>query len=425
MLQLASVLHSHGFSITICHPQFNSPDPSTHPHFEFIPLRAGFTPQNAFKSLTEFLKILNDKSRTPFMDTLVQIMGKEEQSACHVIYDGCMYFAAQVANELNLPSFVFHTFSAANLLRYLAYPHLRQEGLIPIQDSKLLEPVPDLDPLRFKDLFLVSNEDLDAWLNLLSSFCDIKSSSAMIFNTADLLEQQPLKILKEKFQVPIFSIGPIHKISPPIFSSLVEEDTSCISWLDMQTPNSVLYISLGSLNFLNDTELTEMAWGLANSKQPFLWVVPPEKLGGSRSLDSLPEGFEEAVGERSYLVKWAPQKKVLAHGAVGGFLSHCGWNSTLESIGEGVPMICRASYGDQKVNARYLSHVWRVGVELEKGLEREKIESAVRRLMRDEEGEGMRKRALDLKEMIRICVGDGGSSSESIAELVKLIMSSK
>lgn len=157
---------------------------------------------------------------------------------------------------------------------------------------------------------------------------------------------------------------------------MLEEETDCLLWLDKQANNSVIYVSLGSLASMEAGEFAEMAWGLANSGQPFLWVVRPGSVGGSEWIELLPEGFKEATPETGCIVRWAPQKDVLAHRAVGGFWTHCGWNSTLESISEGVPMICRPCFGDQNVNARYLCHVWRVGLELEGDLDRTERERA-------------------------------------------------
>ncbi|XWS74885.1 hypothetical protein CRYUN_Cryun01aG0036800 [Craigia yunnanensis] len=108
------------------------------------------------------------------------------------------------------------------------------------------------------------------------------------------------------------------------------------------------------------------------------------------------------VGERAHIVKWAPQQEVLAHPSTGGFWTHCGWNSTLESLCEGVPMICQPSFGDQKIDARYISHVWRVGVHLEYKIERGEIERAIRRLMVEAEGQEMRDRIKLLKEKINL-----------------------
>jgi hypothetical protein len=174
---------------------------------------------------------------------------------------------------------------------------------------------------------------------------------------------------------------------------------------------------------MNEKDILEMAWGLANSKQPFLWVVRPGSVHGSERAESLPEGFREIAGEKGRVVKWAPQKEVLAHNAVGGFWSHCGWNSLLEGISEGVPMICRPSFGDQKVTARYVSQVWRVGLHLEDELERGEIDSVITRLMVDKEGDEMRQRAMDLKEKAELCIRTGGSSYNSLNKLVELIKS--
>ncbi|KAK0603510.1 hypothetical protein LWI29_005705 [Acer saccharum] len=166
-----------------------------------------------------------------------------------------------------------------------------------------------------------------------------------------------------------------------------------------------------------------MAWGLANSKQPFLWVLRPGSVHVSESVDSLLDDFKETVGERGCIVKWAPQKEVLAHSAVGGFWSHCGWNSTLESVSEGVPMICRPFTADQKLISRYVSHVWRVGIELENVFERGEIERAIKLLMVEKEAEEIKQRAAELKLELQLSVQKGGSSYNSLNELVEFIVS--
>ena len=217
----------------------------------------------------------------------------------------------------------------------------------------------------------------------------------------DCLEQSTLMQIKQQCQVPLFPIGPLHKLaSKSISSSLIEEDRSCISWLDKQTPHSVIYVSsVGSIASLSEKEVAEIAWGLANSNQPFLWVIRPGSIRGSDWIELLPRGFQNAVGDRGCVVKWVPQKEVLAHEAVGGFWSHCGWNSTLESIAEGVPLICKPCFGDQLVKSRYLSHVWRVGLEFEE-LKRGEIERVVRKLLLEDEGKEMRKRAMEFQGKI-------------------------
>ncbi|KAI3840038.1 hypothetical protein MKX03_004332, partial [Papaver bracteatum] len=199
----------------------------------------------------------------------------------------------------------------------------------------------------------------------------------------------------------------------------------CISWLDEQAPTLVVYVSFGSLADMEETELVETAWGLVNSGHPFLWVV---RLGLVRSTveDLLPDGFRETItstGNRGCIVKWAPQEKVLAHPAVGGFWTYNGWNSTLESVCEGVPMLCRPCFTDQPVYARYVSDVWKVGFQFDerrRSLERGDVERAVKRLMKDanidggimeHDHEAMMARARDLKQKDVNFQKEGGSSS--------------
>jgi hypothetical protein len=288
----------------------------------------------------------------------------------------------------------------------------------------LQDPVPELYPLRYKDLPLPPLGIVEKVMQLLSKASNFETSSAIINNTIDCLENSSLVKLQQKCRVPIFPIGPMHKIASASSDSLLEEDTSCLAWLDKQSCNSVIYVSLGSGAFMDVKELVELAWGLAHSKQPFLWVLRPGSIYGAEWIEVLPEGFKENIGDRGYIVKWAPQKKVLAHCAIGGFLSHCGWNSTLESICEGIPMICKPCFGDQKVNARYVSHVWKVGLELESDkLERGEIERAIRRLLVNEDGKEMRKRGKNLKERCELCIREGGSSSNSLSELIDMIKS--
>ncbi|XP_059430859.1 UDP-glycosyltransferase 76E2-like [Corylus avellana] len=421
MLQLGSILHSNGFSITVVHTQYNSPDPSTHPDFSFLPL-----PDSSSALTGEFIPFalqLNINSEARFKECLAGVMrqlGPGDGIAC-IIYDEIMYFSQAAAMDLKLPSIVLRTGCAAISLTRDVLFQLSAEGHIPFPESKSNDPVPELYPLRFKDLPIM--EKLENFLQLLSKASNIGTSSAIIYNTIDCLENSSLAKVQQQCQVPTFAIGPMHRFASASYSSLLEEDSSCLAWLDKQSSSSVIYVSLGSSTYMDAKELVEMAWGLANSQQPFLWVVRPGSVFGAEWIEVLPESFKKNIDERGYIVKWAPQKKILSHSAVGGFLSHCGWNSTLESICEGIPMICRPCYGDQGVNTRYISHIWRVGMELEGELERDEIERAIRKLMVDEEGKEMRMRGKNLKERIEVCTKEDGSSYNSLKELIKMIMS--
>lgn len=291
-----------------------------------------------------------------------------------------------------------------------------------ITESQLLDPVPNVPLLRFKDLpFILTSEIPEPLLQLLEKVINLGSSVAIIWNTIENLENRALSWFQQHHaQVPIFTIGPLHKIASSSLTSLAEEDAGCISWLDTQATNSVLYVSLGSIVVMDKNELTETAWGLFNSNQPFLWVI---RSNDSNSIE-LPDGYLEAIEDRGRVVKWAPQRDVLAHRAIGGFWSHCGWNSTLECILEGVPMICRPGFGDQNVNARHLTHVWKVGLELgPNNLSRCVIESTIKRLMMDEEGRELRRRALDMKQELEMSFQDDGSSRKSLKSLTEFMYS--
>ncbi|THG14743.1 hypothetical protein TEA_028158 [Camellia sinensis var. sinensis] len=293
-----------------------------------------------------------------------------------------------------------------------------------IGDSQLESPVLELPPLKVKDLPTISTRNHEVFYKLIGSMVkETKASSGIIWNSMEDLEQSTLATVRQVFPVPSFPIGPFHNYFPASSSSLLAQDKSSISWLDTRPPKSVLYVSFGSIASMDEAEFLEMAWGLANSAQPFLWVVRPGLVRGSKWLEPLPSGFMETNGGRGYIVKWAPQQEVLAHPATGGFWTHNGWNSTLESICEGVPMICSPCFGDQMVNARYVSNAWRIGLQFESGMERGVVEKAIRRLMVEKEGEEERERILCLKEKVGFCLKQGGSSHHYLESLISYILS--
>lgn len=283
-------------------------------------------------------------------------------------------------------------------------------------DSRLEEEIIEFPPLKVKDLPAIRDQGHD---KVTPSIVDMATStfnsSGVMFNTFDHIESAPLAKLRKQLRIPIFPIGPFHKCFPASSSSLLTADRSCISWLDGNPLQSVIYISFGSIAAVTDAQILEIAWGLANSGCPFLWVIRGD---GSGWLEKLPGEFLPILEERGKIVNWAPQQEVLAHPAVGAFWTHNGWNSTLESVCEGVPMICMPFFADQTINARYVSDVWRVGVHLENKIERGNIESAIKQLFDDDKGKEMRDRMTELKEKGGSCLRRGGSSHESMNDLI-------
>lgn len=170
-------------------------------------------------------------------------------------------------------------------------------------------------------------------------------------------------------------------------------------------------------------QLREFAWGLKNSGFPFLWMMRPDLVRGDEKekgeVDEVLKGMEESG--RGRVGRWCGQEEVLGHEAVGAFLTHCGWNSTVESLCGGVGMICWPFFAEQTTNCRYVCGEWGVGVEIEGEVKREKVEGIVREVMGGEKGREMRGRAKEWKETARRAVGIGGSSEEGLERLVDFL----
>ncbi|XP_007042490.2 PREDICTED: scopoletin glucosyltransferase [Theobroma cacao] len=203
----------------------------------------------------------------------------------------------------------------------------------------------------------------------------------------------------------------------------------CLRWLASKKPNSVLYICFGSLSRFSAAQLNEMAKGLEASGQNFIWVV--RKVNDEDKEEWLPEGFEERMEGKGLIIRgWAPQVLILDHEAVGGFMTHCGWNSTLESITAGVPMVTWPLHAEQFFNEKLIVDVLKIGVctgakewsrwadDTKIIVTSEDIQKAVTQLMVGEEGEKMRNRTRELKDMARRAVEEGGSSYSDLNALL-------
>ena len=233
-------------------------------------------------------------------------------------------------------------------------------------------------------------------------------------------------------QLPVKTIGPT--IPSMYLDKRLEDDkdygltpfnpnADCLSWLDAQEVSSVVYVSFGSLASLGEEQMEELAWGLKRSNNHFLWVVRESED------QKLPINFKEETSNKGLVVSWCPQLDVLAHKAVGCFMTHCGWNSTLEALSLGVPMVVMPQWTDQTTNAKFVADVWEVGVRVkaadEKGtVKREEIEECIRIVMEGERGKEMKRNAERWKELAKEAASEGGSSDKNIEEFVASILSS-
>ncbi|GLT45873.1 hypothetical protein SLA2020_196730 [Shorea laevis] len=346
--------------------------------------------------------------------------------------------AFEVCRELSIPAYSFIPTSVSFFAFSLYFVELDRtvEGDL----ADLPEPiqVPGCGPVRIDDLLdqaRIRNSDEYKWFLFHTS--RLRLADGVFLNSWEDFEPVTLHAIMEN---PFFKgvtrsicpIGPVIKHEEPD-----ESATEYMSWLDEQPPDSVLFAALGSGGTLSGEQMTELAWGLELSRQRFIWVVrkPTESSSSgtffnvgsdTNSLEEyLPEGFlEKTRGVGVVVPLWASQVPVLRHPSTGGFISHCGWNSTLESIVHGVPMIAWPLYAEQKMNATVLAED--IGVAVKPKVKagqtvvgREEIARVVRMVIEGDEGNTIRRRVRELKETATKALDAGGSSHESVSRVVE------
>ena len=262
-------------------------------------------------------------------------------------------------------------------------------------------------------------------------------SAGIIINTFEALEPRAVKAISDGLCVvdgltpPIFCIGPLIAADGRSYGGGVPE---CLTWLDSQPKRSVLFLCFGSLGLFSEEQLKEIAIGLERSGKRFMWVVrsPPSGDPSRRFLPPadpdlnslLPDGFLDRTRARGFVVKtWAPQVAVLNHDSVGWFVTHCGWNSVLEAVCAGVPMVVWPLYAEQRFNRVVMVEEMKLALSMEESEEgfvtATEVEKRVRELMESEKGNGLRLRVMAMKEAAEAGMSDGGSSRTALTELVK------
>ncbi|KAK3413973.1 UDP-glycosyltransferase 72E1 [Eucalyptus grandis] len=354
--------------------------------------------------------------------------------------------AFKIAEEFGMLKYMFDTGNAWFLALSLYYPH--QDETNKHGHVYLHKPlnIPGCAPLEYEDTvdLYFQPEDRALQDDFAKMGLDMARADGILVNSWEYLEPKTLKALRDPNLLGRLSSVPVHPVGPLIRPAKPVKDpvsrSAALDWLDLQPAGSVLYVSFGSGGTLTADQLTELAWGLELSQQRFVWVVRPpiegsafgsffrqDKRTEDGTPDYLPDGFVSRTREVGLVVEmWAPQTEVLAHQSVGGFLSHCGWNSTLESIINGVPMICWPLYAEQGMNTAVLTdHLGMATRAREVGpggvVGREVIEKAIRRVMDEDEEHGRLARAkvLELKHSAEVALAKGGSSHGSLERVAK------
>ncbi|VVA34604.1 PREDICTED: 7-deoxyloganetin [Prunus dulcis] len=202
--------------------------------------------------------------------------------------------------------------------------------------------------------------------------------------------------------------------------SLWKEENECIKWLNSKEPNSVVYVKFGSLAVVTPKQLVEFGWGLANAKLPFFWVIRPDLVADKSTI--FPSEFVAETKERGLISSWCPQEQVLDHPSVGGFLTHSGWNSTIESLCAGVPMLSLPVFTDQQTNCYCVCNVWGIGMEISNDVKRDQVEKLVRELMKGERGKQMKNKVMEWKKLAEEAASPHGSSSSNLENFVNQVL---
>ncbi|KAI3816029.1 hypothetical protein L1987_15714 [Smallanthus sonchifolius] len=262
----------------------------------------------------------------------------------------------------------------------------------------------------------------------------VPRAHGLILNTFEELDSHILAHMR-KLCPNIYPIGPLHSlhktrllvdttpISPETtFSNNVwKENRTCLSWLDKHKPKTVIFISIGSLATMTMDQLLEIWHGVVNSGKPFLLVRRPGSITGGYNESQVPSELLDHTREIGCIVDWAPQEDVLAHQAIGAFLTHSGWNSTIESIVEGVPMICWPYFAEQQVNSQFVGEVWKVGVDMKDTCDRLIVEKAVRDVM-DTKDNTFTQYTNTWANLAKESITETGSSSASLGRLIDDIL---
>ncbi|KAI9078451.1 hypothetical protein K1719_039547 [Acacia pycnantha] len=405
------LVHLHpDFHVTCIIPSLGSPStasidylnslPSNNIHSFFLPpININELPQQqspAFQS-----KLAMTKSLPSLREVLNSLMcSKTSPPLAALVADTLAYEALDIAKELNILSFLFALWSTALCSFHFQIPKLDETIVGEYRDYPEPFVIPGFVPLHGRDFpEFCQHRSSEAYKMVVHRDKRLPSLDGIMLNSFIEMGEETAKTLannKGSGHPPVYLVGPI--ISQT--GLMNEKDRpECMTWLDKQPPRSVFVANASYHNASSSNE---------KPKDQFL-----------------PRGFLERTKDRGFIVpSWAPQIQILGHNSVGGFLSHCGWNSTLESVIHGVPLITWPLFAEQKLNAVILNDALKVAVRPKvnkKGIvEREEIKEVVKTLMESEEGKEIFKRIKDLKEAAANAMKEDGSSTVTLSQVARI-----
>jgi len=368
---------------------------------------------------------------------LIERLNAKGNNISCIVYDSFLHWVPEVAKKFNIPVAFFWTQSCAVYSIYYNF----SRGLANLRDGtgKMVDAIeiPGLPLLKVSDLpsFLQPSNAFESLLRLvMDQFKPLPEATWVLGSSFSELESEEINSMESIF--PIRTVGPLIPSSfldgrnpeDTDFGASMWKTTNCMDWLNTKEPASVVYVSFGSLAVLSKEQIHEIALGLKASGYSFLWVIrPPSSKGETNREENLPAGFLNETSEQGLVVPWCHQLQVLSHASVGAFMTHCGWNSTLESLSLGIPMLAVPQWSDQPTNSAYIEEKWKAGIRLNKrsanGLVgKEEVEKCIKIVMESQLGTELRKNALRWKKLSREAMVKGGSSDKNIEEFVEDII---
>ncbi|XP_047055853.1 anthocyanidin 5,3-O-glucosyltransferase-like [Lolium rigidum] len=448
MTQLADHLAGHGVPVTVAVADV----PSTGESSQTIARLSATYPTVSFHLLppapTRSAEDAADPNADPFITLIADLRATNTALLAFLrslppvkalVADFFCAYGLDAATELGVPAYVFFSLCASALATFLHIPVLRPAVSFGEMGRSLLQ-FPGVHPIPASDLpeALLDRDNMQ-YDTILGLFEQLPRATGILSNTFDWLEPRAVKAIKDGTPRPgesmpkLFCVGPL--VGEERGGNKIHES---LSWLDKQPAGSVVFLCFGSASSVPAEQLNEIAVGLEKSGHAFLWAVRApvapdadstkrfEGRGDAAVEALLPDGFLDRTRGRGMVVSsWAPQVEVLRHPAIGAFVTHCGWNSIMEAVTAGVPMLCWPMYAEQRMNKVFIAEDMKLGVTIdgydEVMVKAGQVEAKVRLVMDSEHGKEIRDRTMLAKQMAADALECGGSSTAACLDFINSI----